>query len=223
MKQKFLLSTLFVCMFIVSTQAQIGKGSAWLGGNIGFSQSKSDNVTSPDRKTQVIQFNPSVGTAIKENLIAGISLGYSENTDKETNSNGSYTKTTAKYYGGGIFIRRYIPVVTRLYLIGDATAYYNSGKETRNEVYNTVNNKVTTKSWNTGLSFTPGISYGLTKKVQLETGFNSLFSVGYGKSKRNLAGSGSSKETSESFSAGINLENKSTFYIGFRFLINTKA
>jgi hypothetical protein len=221
MKQKFLLSALFVCMFFVSTQAQIGKGSAWLGGNIGYSQSKSDYVNSPDQKTEVLQFSPSVGTAIKENLIAGISLGYTENTQKNTNPNGNYAKTTSKYYGGGIFIRRYIPVVTRLYLIGEATAYYNSGKITTTEVYSTVNSKVTTKSWNTSLSFTPGISYGLTKKVQLETGFNSLFAVGYGKSKRNLTGS--SKETSESFSAGINLENKSTFYIGFRFLINTKA
>jgi len=221
MNRKLLLSLVLVCTFIASANAQIGKGSAWLGGNIGYSQSKSDNVNSPDQKIQVLQINPSVGTAIKENLIAGISLGCRENTQKNTNSNGSYTKNTTKYYGGGIFIRRYIPVVTRLYLIGEATAYYNSGKETSTEVNNTVRNKVTTKSWNTDLSFTPGISYGLTKKVQLETGFNSLFSAGYGKSKTNLPGS--SKVTSESFSAGINLENKSTFYIGFRFLINTKA
>jgi hypothetical protein len=224
MKQKFLLSLVFVCTFIVSTRAQIGAGSLWLGGGIGFSQSKSDNTINQDQKTKSFNISPAVGKAIKENLIAGIRLGYSKNTQESGIANLNDYKTTSQSYGGGIFLRKYVPVVNRLYIFGEGTASYYQNKETRDEMYNSVKTSTESKGWSTGLSFTPGVSYGITKKLQLETGFNSLFSIGYGKSKSSRPNSPSgNKGTTELFSAGINLENESTFYLGFRILINNKG
>jgi hypothetical protein len=76
------------------------------------------------------------------------------------------------------------------------------------------------RGWNTGIGFTPGISYAINKKLQLESGFNSLFHATYAKSKTTA---GYNKSSSDSFSAGVSLENQSTFYIGFRVLLNNKG
>lgn len=222
MKQRFLLSLVFVFTFIAATQAQIGKGSMWLGGSIGFSQSKSDFGT--NQKMESFNVSPAVGKAIKENIIAGVRLGYSKSTSKNTNSPESYYNSTTENYGGGIFIRQYVPVVSRLYIFGEATASYAASKQTRDELHSNIKVNTETKGWSTSLGFTPGVSYGVTRKLQLETGFNSLFSMSYGKSKLKYPNSPSaSKQTSEGFSAGISLENASTFYIGFRLLINNKG
>jgi hypothetical protein len=65
------------------------------------------------------------------------------------------------------------------------------------------------------------MAYSITRKLQLESGFNSLLSVNYAKSRRNVGQP--NKETGESFSAGMNLDGKSSFFIGFRLLINSKG
>jgi hypothetical protein len=222
MNCKFLLSLVLVCTFIASAHAQIGKGSIWLGGSIGFSQSKSD--IGSNQKMESFNVSPAVGKAIKENLIAGVRLGYSKSTSKNTNSPESYFNSTTENYGGGIFIRRYVPVVNRLYIFGEGTASYAASKQTRDELYSNIKVSTENKGWSTSLSFTPGVSYGISKKFQLETGFNSLFSMSYGKSKlKYLNAPSGTKQTSEGFSAGISLENASTFYIGFRVLLNNKG
>lgn len=221
MKQRFLLSLLFVCTFMTATKAQIAKESVWLGGGLGYSNSKSDIGST--QKNKSFNISPAIGKAIKENLVAGIRIGYSE-TDNSSKSDISYWNAKNEYYGGGIFLRRYVPVATKLYIFGEGTATFGATKQIREESYSS--NKVHTKTtgWSAGLNFTPGVSYGITKIFQLETGFNSLFSLSYGKSKaKDIDFPNNKKQTSQGFSAGISLENASTFYIGFRVLINNKS
>jgi hypothetical protein len=218
MKQKVLFSLLFMCTFIVTTRAQqINKGSIWLGGNIGFNQNKTEYDINPDFKTQTFSISPTIGKAVQDNLIVGINITYQKT--KTTNIGG--TGSNEKYYGGGIFVRRYVPVISRLYVFGDlnvwARRYRSDGVP-----YAGATAKTQTKGGESGVSLTPGISVGLTKKLQLETGFNSLFSTYYSKRKTTSSTIGYNY-TNESFNAGFNLENKSTFYIGFRLLINNKA
>jgi hypothetical protein len=212
-------------MFIVSTRAQIGKGSVWLGGSIGFNQSKADNTPGiGHQKIKAFNVSPAIGIAIKENLIAGVRLGYSKNTSENNPTPTSHYNNTTENYGGGIFIRRYVPVINRLYIFGEGTASYARSKITKDELYNNETRAMENKGWSTSLGFTPGVSYGITKKLQLETGFNSLFGMSYGKSKEtNPDIPSGNKGTSEGFSAGISLENASTFYIGFRVLLNNKG
>jgi hypothetical protein len=221
MKQKVLFSLFFMCTFIVTTRAQqINKGSIWLGGNIGFNQNKTeyDNVT-PGYKTQTLSLSPTIGKAVQENLIVGVNITYQKT--KTTNIGGTTGESNEKYYGGGIFVRRYVPVISRLYVFGDlniwARRYRSDGVP-----YAGATVKTQTKGGESGVSLTPGISVGLTKKLHLETGFNSLLSTYYSKRKTTSNSTGYNY-TNETFSAGFNLENKSTFYIGFRLLINNKA
>ena len=213
MKQRFLLSLLFVCSLVVSGQAQINKEAIWLGGQASYTQSSEKSLGSPiTNKTTGFSINPAIGKAVKENLVVGISVGYSHSKNKT----GSTTNSKFNSYGGGVFIRKYIPVITNLYLFGDARVNVSRGIE---KGYS-VNGDIKNKYWNIAISATPGIAYAVTKNIQIESGVNSLFSAVY--QKRNSK-QGFNEGKSSSFNSGILLDNGTPIYIGFRFLLNKKA
>ena len=220
MKLKFLFS-LFALTGVLTSRAQINKGSLLLGGSIGFNQikSKGDMSLTSTSKTTTTTISPSIGVAIKENLVFGARFNYMKykqrnNYDAMTTS---YLNTDIKNYGGGIFLRGYVPLINRLYVFGEGYASYIIDRETSIQGYYNSKNERKIKAWSTGLSFTPGISYGVTKKFQIEGGFNSLFSAAYGKSKSTY--NGTPAGTSEAFKAGISQDNESMFFVGFRFVI----
>jgi hypothetical protein len=225
MKQKFLLSLAFVCTFIASSQAQIKKGATWLGGSIGYNESKTDYDGTPstsDSKTRIVGISPAIGKFVKDNLVVGIALSY---YNLKTENNGLYSvESKGNNYGGGVFIRQYVPIITRLYFFGQGDANYSSTKLNETQYDNNgIQTKYKTNGWNTSLSITPGVAVSITKNFQLETGFNNLFNVSYSKSTKALDGASAYKTKNSSFSAGISLENESKFYLGFRFLINNKG
>jgi hypothetical protein len=227
MKQRFVLSLLFVCSFVITTRAQIKKGAVWLGGSVGYNQYKDDPVDTAvhDFKNNTLSISPAVGFAVKDNLVVGIRLTYAHT---KTDNNGTYLESKGDNYGGGIFIRQYIPVVNRLYLFGEAAAAYISTKQTDtyNQFYNGnyVKSHTTTKGWNAGVSITPGVAFAVTKKFQLETSLNSLLGVTYSKNKitAERPATGTNKTISQ-FNAGIFTDSKVQFNIGCRFLINNKG
>jgi hypothetical protein len=213
MKQKFLLSLLFVCSLVVSTRAQINKGAIWLGGQASFNQSSERSLGSPTaNKTTGFYINPAIGKAVKENLVVGISVGYSHSKNKT----GSTTNSNFNSYGGGVFIRKYIPVISNLYLFGDARLNVSRGIE---KGYSSSGN-IKNKYWNIAISATPGIAYAVTPNIQIESGVNSLFSAIY---QKRDSRQGVSEGKSSSFNSGILLDNNTPLYIGFRFLLNKKA
>lgn len=219
MNLKFFLSFLFVLTYVVTSQAQIDKGSVLLGTSIGYSQIKSKNGVSSGNNTKSQSFivSPAVGVAIKENLVAGIRFNYMKTTQKSNYDYANYYNSDTKNYGGSIFIRRYVPLISRLYVFGEGNASYNIIRETTTQGYYSGKNERKAKGWNTGLSITPGISYGVCKKVQVELGFNSLLSASYGKTKTTY--NNMPEENRESFSTGISKDNSSMFYIGFQVIL----
>jgi hypothetical protein len=220
MKQKCLFFLIAVTCAL-TTRAQIGKGSLSVGGSIGFNQikSKGDVSITSTSKTTTTTISPAIGVAIKENLVFGIRVNYMKNKQKSNYDvmTTNYLNTDIEAVGGGIFLRRYVPVINRLYVFGEGNATYTNLKENSIQGYYTSKNERKTKAWSTGLSFTPGISYGVSKKFQIEGGFNSLFSVTYAKSKTKY--NGTPMGTKESFSGGISQDNESMFFVGFRFII----
>jgi opacity protein-like surface antigen len=212
MKQKFLLSLVFVCMFIVSTRAQISKGAIWLGGQAGYSQSSDKSGSITNQKQTGFTISPAVGKAVKDNLIVGIAANYVHYKTKS--GQGSSRKDNT--YGGGLFIRKYIPVVSRLYIFGDARAYFNRVKS--EDESGGYTSKI--KGVDVGIAVTPGVSYAVTKSIQIETGLNSLFNTRYSTRKQNQ---GFTENKNKTFTTGLFLDNTSQVFIGFRFLINKKA
>jgi hypothetical protein len=223
MKLKFLFS-LFALTGVLTSQAQINKGSVLLGGSIGYNKGKSNNWQQ-DLKIKTFIFSPSIGVAVKENLVVGARFDYLQQTQNSKYPASYNTKQDidTKNYGGGLFIRGYVPVINRLYVFGEGTASYTALRETNTSTSSNSPTKSVSKlkGYSTGLSFTPGVSFAVSKKFQIEGGFNSLFNVSYLKSKTNYSyGYGSvQSEKQELFSAGISHDDQSMFYVGFRFII----
>jgi hypothetical protein len=220
MKLKFVLAITLVCAYI-TTQAQVGKGSVWVGGNIGYTKSKYSPSFPNSRGTFI---RPAIGIAIKENTIAGIDINYS-NAHSDNIFNNGNSKQKIKTYGAGVFIRRYIPVINRLYIFGQARTGYNNNRVKVKTDYTTHASESEQKGWDARLDFSPGVSYAVNKKLQLETGLNNIISLQYSKMKstwKDTLNPGSQTKTT-SFSAGINLDNLTQFHFGFRLLINNKG
>jgi hypothetical protein len=202
---------------IASAHAQIPKESIWLGGSIGYGSTKNDYANSTlESKSHTVSFSPAVGVAVKDNLIVGVMLSY---TNKKTKNIGYVEKAKETSTGGGVFVRQYVPIVNKLYLFGEASALFRSLKSNEELSYNNPSMKNKTKGWDAGLALTPGVALGINKKVQLESGFNSLFSAVY--NKRKIDNSGTADDyTQKNFNAGIALDNESLFYVGVRFLLS---
>jgi len=216
--KKFLLSLFTIISIASSLHAQIGKGSLWLGGGVGYSKSE-NNDTSYPYTMKTLSINPSIGIAISDNLIVGVTLSYSIIDDNA--SRNYYLNSKNKQYGGGIFVRQYIPVVNRLYIFGEGDATYTTFKfdktiddGNRSHTYN--------KGWTCAISFYPGVSFALTKKLQIEAGFNNLLSIQYTKRKNN-ENSFYGEFHSNNFNARLNLENGAAFTLGFHLLLNNKS
>ncbi|HEY8897321.1 MAG TPA: hypothetical protein VIM79_21000 [Niastella sp.] len=218
MKLKFLFS-LFALTFVFTSRAQISKSAVLLGGSIGYNKGKS-KTWQQDLKIKTFIFSPVIGVAVKENLVVGARFDYLKQTQnsKYDASYSSKQDIDTKNYGGGFFLRRYVPVINRLYVFGEGTASYTALRETTTQTSMYNKSVAKTKGYTTGLSFTPGVSFEVSKKFQIEGGFNSLFNVSYLKTKTTYNYS-NQPENQELFSAGISHDDNSMFYVGFRFVI----
>jgi hypothetical protein len=221
MKQKIVLSLIFVCAFMVTTRAQISKGAVWVGGSIGYNQSKTKMDTTT-YKTSTANINPGVGFVVKDNLVVGVSLLYRQ---QKTNNYLSKESDKDETYGVGLFVRKYFPVINRLYVFGDAGLNYNHTKgSTTNTYYPNTVNKTTSKGWLGGVNITPGVSFAVTKKFHLETSLSNLLGVAYATNKITpVLPPGSTAKpvssSSDSFTAGLFTDGKAQFNIGCRFLL----
>jgi len=218
MKLKLLFSVVFACTLFTTSYAQINKGSSWVGSSFSYGkiQDEAEQPAIPDLDIRATSIQPAWGVAVKENLVVGIFGNYY----KVATKTGDMRNYREERFGGGVFARRYVPVFKKFYIYGESRLGYQTTEIKTNEYWSGGGYTYTNKGWETGLTLTPGISYGITKNLQLEAGFTSLFNMWYGKSKYSY-----DTETTKSntFRAGANLENLSAFTVGFRFLINKKA
>lgn len=214
MKHKTLPTLVCILFFSFATKAQITKGSVWTGGNLGFyGYSRSGEITN-EYKDRSVSIAPAVGKAIKENTIVGVAVNYVHQKTETPNNYNNVVERRSNTYGLSPFIRQYVPVVGRLSLFGQGNVQAGM---IRRKVTFSDNSTGKEKGWSTGVSVTPGISYALHKKWQLEAGFNNLFSASYNNTEE-LA-SPQNKVKNELYSAGINLDNASQLYLGFRLLL----
>jgi hypothetical protein len=222
MKLKLLFSVVFVCTLLTTSYAQINKGTVWIGSNFSYSR----NNFTPDQvgisdKARIVSILPSFGVAIKDNVVLGVFGNYTTiNREQQTTS--YYSKRDEKTYGGGLFVRRYVPVFKRFYLYGEGRLGYNKLESEENWATTSASGTNKLKSWETGLTFTPGIAYGITRSILLEAGAAALFDARY-RSTETIYSPYTQLNSVKTFTAGVNLENVASFFVGIRFLINKKA
>lgn len=219
--RKIVLLLCSISVFSLLASAQITKGSKLLGGALNFGGSKSEPPFSSHTKQATGSIGFSGGVAIRENLVAGGSLFYGHNSSKyDQPNNFPLAKSTANSYGGGAFLRRYVPLGKNFYLFGQASLDF--GISNQNQVVSPTT-KTESNGWNISLNAAPGISYALTRKFQLELGFNNLASLYYGKSTAETTGTsgtvGGGKAKSHSYGLSTSLGTSTPLNIGFRVLI----
>jgi hypothetical protein len=211
MKRIILLTIIAACTFSFS-QAQVRKGTIFLGGSIYASNIKNDfNGTDKNNSTE-IGFSPAIGLAVKDNLITGIRLSYSSYSYNPTNN----SNDTRHGYGGAVFIRNYIPLGKSFYLFGDASANYDRSK--RETTYTNILS--TDILNNAGVILYPGIAYSVSKHFQLEASINNLLMLIYTKSEHsNNDPNNPSHYSNSGISFSVNAGGMSALNIGFRFMI----
>jgi hypothetical protein len=208
-----LLLILTASTFFFQINAQLNKGTLLLGGDVSFFTNtfRDGNVKS---ETNNITFSPVLARAVRQNIFWGGSL--SLGTYKNESATSSSTHNT--FYGAGIFYRGYKPVSKKFYAFLQAglAAGLSKDKFRQGPDYYYDEKRV-----NTGLNITPGISYAVTKKLFLESGFNSIASLNYTHSETSGYNFGNFIDRSSSgiaFTSSLAVFANS-LYFGFRFMM----
>jgi hypothetical protein len=134
---------------------------------------------------------------------------------------GSSNKTNL--YNAGLFYRKYKSLAKGFYFFGELDGEYNYSKTTQG-IFEIGNNAQRYTSNGGSVSFTPGVSYSIFKKMQIELSMPSMLSVSYGTLKTETltpSTASISTEKGNSFSASANFNSSllNNFAIGFKFLL----
>lgn len=223
MKSKILLSLFILFGATISASAQISPGKILLGGSAGFYKSKNSDPSQPFplySNYESLYSSIQIGKFIKKNTAVGVILSYGYNkTSTQTSSESKVTQ-----YSVGGFYRKYSTLTTNFYFFVEGDASYNYSKN-KQQVYYPSSPYVVTTISNGGLvSFIPGISYNVWKRMQVELLMPNLASISYLHSKADYEytnPSSSSLNKSNTFSLNTNLNSNllSNFGIGFKFFL----
>jgi hypothetical protein len=219
-------------LFVLNTSAQITKGKFLVGGQISVASNKVSSVSQtfpspiPIPSTQTNSnkaaiIGISIGKAIKENKVIGFSFTTYSSNDKLTSVGFDTTSRKANQYEVGFFYRQYKKLAKdfNFYVQLDAAGVFRKEKITYTNLspYN-----LTAKQNGGKLFFSPGISYAILKKLQLEINMPSLVSLAFLNSKQTSENPNVRTETSDQFLLNTSLSNNTglgALGIGFRLIL----
>jgi outer membrane protein len=155
MKYLPLLAFIFT---VIYAHAQTGKGSFLVSGSMSFSHGNSNGLTLHTSNT--LSITPRVGYFLMDHVALGVSLPLSVTRDhSDTPISGT---SQGRSIGIGPFIRYYIPIDQKLYVVTEAGYSWN--------YYHSENSQSTTvqKQQSRQLNFGAGVSYFINKNVGIE-------------------------------------------------------
>jgi outer membrane immunogenic protein len=223
MRKTFTLTIFIVCLAQISN-AQIVKGSTFLGGSLSFggSSSKDQNTSTQEAKSSGWSIGPQIGKAIATNKVVGLFLNYSY-SNYESGSGAQLQQRPSSTYGGGIFYRRYYPLPSGFYLFGEASLGTSVGNDEQ-KYGGILQNK--TQRTSIGFGITPGIAYAASSKLHLEASLNSLANLYYQWAKTTTypqtPGGVTYLSTQKQFGAAANANGTSGITIGLRWILPSK-
>jgi hypothetical protein len=212
------ISPVFILLFIAAyttSQAQIKKGSLFLGGDLSLSTVNAKNAND-ENTTRQNSFNisPVAGIAVKDNFIAGVSLnaGFSEN------KNPYQATQKGNSFGAGVFARHYKNIgKSGFYVFVQNSLGAGYGEQRYEKTPDINNDPEKVKTFSAYLNLYPGLSYAVSRKLHLEAGFNNLLYLNYSHDKNEYWNTATTK--ANRFYLGTSLNNLSSLYVGFRVLI----
>ncbi|SFM98495.1 outer membrane protein [Chryseobacterium oleae] len=192
------------------SNAQIAKGTAYISGQVGYSQEENNNT---DKKIESFKVIPTAGYFVGTNLAVGLGVGYKNDktTTSVTNSFGNTTvvtenEGTTSAFVVAPFVRKYWTIADKLYIFGQLEVPMEFGTE-KNEVNATATTGSTTTSTSTstkanytsiGVNIKPGLDYFLNKNWSIEATFGEF---GYNTSKFDVDGA----KSVNNYKFGLNL------------------
>ena len=213
MRKIYTCLPLLLIIVCTASQAQIKKGSLFLGGDLSLSTVNTKNAND-EIKQNSFNISPVAGIAVKENFIAGASLkagfsGYKSPYQATQKGNS---------FGAGVFARHYKNIgKSGFYVFVQNSLGAEYGEQRYEKTGSNDLRKV--KTFAANLNIYPGVSYAVSRKLHLETGFNNLFYVNYSNEKNEFWNVAANSTRTNRFYAGTSLNNLSSFYVGFRVLI----
>jgi hypothetical protein len=229
MKKLYALAV-FVVLFRIA-HAQVKSGDIILGGNLSYSTQSTSTpqiagTASPTTfsKQNSLVINPSIGKAIRDNLVLGLDLSYGHNSNSD-NLAGSPAETgTVNSFTAGVFVRRYKPLGNGFYLFGQAElsggCSHSSSSTPQPGEPSTAQN-----GYEITLQLYPGIAYALNRRWQIETGLPNFLSIDYTHSKSTTSypnGIPDQSSTYHSFDLASALTGTNEFTVGVRYFIGGK-
>ncbi len=214
--KKIILIILFSTGYYFSN-AQIKKGALLIGGQISMNNYNSKNSNNNfESKNNAAGLSLSIGKAITDNQVLGGYFGFGNNNSENIN-NGIITSET-KYtgYNAGLFYRHYSTLAKRFYFFGEINGGFNTSKQTQKNTGN--NNVTTTKSNGVNIGLTPGISYQVYKKLQLELLMPSIVGLSYSNSTTTFQNN-TTKNSSLNFQTNAGGSFFNNLALGFRFVL----
>jgi hypothetical protein len=214
---KKIFGLLIIICSCLTLNAQIIKGSILLGGQIFYYNSNINyGTTQPNQKNKSGDFNISAGKALKENSVLGFYVTYG-NWKANNNYNGNYfINSKVNQYNFGLFYRQYKNLARDFYFFAEAGVAYISAIQTDTDTLG--NNKVKYTQSGGQLNLTPGISYKIFKKLQLEIFIPSIVSVQYTISKTKSQ-TNNFKQEQFLISTNLNASSLNNLGVGFRFVL----
>lgn len=153
---------------------------------------------------------------IKEKTVAGVVGSVFASKAHSGNS-----VLTVYNYSAGIFYRKYMPLGKNFYFFDEADAVYQHARGL-NYFYD-GNQTLLSKSNGVMLSYIPGISYSVKKRMQIELTMPNLANVSFTNYKTidSQLPQGALPRKADVFSANIDLNSSflNNFGIGFRFFL----
>ena len=197
----------------LAATAQIKKGAVLLGGQIYYSRATSTNAAFP--RYQIGRsggVSISAGKALKENAVWGLNLSYNPfsyfNAQGTSTGGVIYVPTKEKRYSAGVFYRKYKQLFKDVYFFTNGGLSYQGYYE--KESLGAFPKPVYTESGGQ-LDLTPGVSYNLFRKVQVEVLIPSIFYVRYAHT--------SSQQNHFSIGTGLSNTPFGSLGVGFHFIL----
>jgi hypothetical protein len=212
---------LFLFLFLISfaASAQIKKQSILLGGQLFYYNNKYQ-VENLNQKSQSGTISISIGKAIKENRIVGVNLGFSPIRQTNYLSYGDTTTLIFNRFDIGVFYREYKNLGKDFYFFCQVDGAFITANQ--NEHYQIASADVKATQRGGFISLTPGISYQVFKKMQLELTIPNILGMQYLVTRIDSNMPQIKSSTQEQFLFYSNLNNNSSLSwlgVGFRFVL----
>jgi hypothetical protein len=208
------INLLFFILFItIISNAQIAKNRFLLGGNVDYYEIRDIDQGISEAKSHSAGFSIDMGKAFKENTVLGLRASYyGWNETFVNNGVDTIPEDYNNIYGVGVFYRKYKPIWKALYFFGQADAAYSYGKA--KGFYYAPPNPISTRRQSGHISFNPGISYQLFRKLQASITLPNFIAIQYDDIKRRSL---SQNSNSNRFSFSTAFQNNLVDNLGLGF------